>query len=184
MSNDVVDLLFAAARTALERGESFPAQFVIPVGERRWRVAAHDLVATGQNDFGIPPKAFSHGAVGMLVAALGAQECYAAEAVGAGSGPVLVPELDRAGENAFRQAVVVTVFAKDRLEVHVLPCGKDGEGAVRWSEPTVRSTTEPGPLGAALPLWRALNREPTALPPADGLIEDMVDSGFVVVVED
>src|SRR5712664_875128 len=90
-----VEFLFQAATSALENGEASPAQFVIPVGERRWRVTCHDLVATGENDFGIPPKAFSHGAVGMLVASLGARECYAAEAVGPGTTPVAVPAIGR-----------------------------------------------------------------------------------------
>ena len=189
-----VELLFRAARSALEAGEASPAQFVIPVAGRRWRVASHDLVATGENDFGIPPRAFSHGAVGMLVASLGARECYAAEAVGAGTTPVAVPAIapgapqgagfGRADDGGVRQAVVVTVFAQGRLEVHVQPYGRGGEGELRWGEPTVRSTTEPGPLGAALPLWRAVNRDPALLPPPDDLIADMTDSGFVVSVED
>ena len=179
-----VERLFRAARSALEVGEASPAQFVIPVAGRRWRVTSHDLVATGENDFGIPPRAFSHGAVGMLVASLGARECYAAEAVGAGTTPVAVPAIGRADEGGFRQALVVTVFAQGRLEVHVQPYGRGGDGALRWGEPTVRSTTEPGPLGAALPLWRAVTRDPAPLPPADDLIADMIDSGFVVSVED
>src|SRR5205807_760921 len=58
-----VELLFRAARTALENGQVCPAQFVIPVAGRRWRVISHDLVATGENDFGFPPRAFSYGAV-------------------------------------------------------------------------------------------------------------------------
>src|SRR2546421_7909094 len=82
-----VELLFKTAMSALERGEPAPAQFLIPVGERRWRVTCYDLVAAGENDFGIPPKAFSHGAVGMLAASLGARRCYAAEAVGGGGTP-------------------------------------------------------------------------------------------------
>jgi hypothetical protein len=179
-----VELLFQAAKAALEKGEAFPAQFVIPVGERRWRVTSHDLVATGENDFGIPPKAFSHGAVGMLVASLGARRLYAAEAVGGGGPPAAVPALGRADEGALRQALVVTVFAQGRLEVHVQPYGSGDDGAMLWGEPTVRSTTEPGPLGAAMPLWRAVNREPSPLPPPDELVSDMVDSGFVVSVED
>src|ERR1700724_1888086 len=118
-----VELLFQAAQSALEKGEASPAQFVIPVGERRWRVTCHDLVATGENDFGIPPKAFSHGAVGMLVASLGARVCYAAEAVGAGARPSAVPAIGRA-EGAFKQTLVATVFAQGRLEVHVQPYGR------------------------------------------------------------
>jgi hypothetical protein len=179
-----VELLFQAARSALENGEAFPAEFVIPVGSRRWRVTCHDLVASGENDLGIPPKAFSHGAVGMLTAALGAQECYAAEAATLGGPREAVPALDPAAEDAFRQALVVTMFAKDRLEIHVQPYDRQAGGGWRWGEPSVRSATEPGPLGAALPLWRAVNREPTPLPPPDELIEDMRDSGFVVSVED
>jgi hypothetical protein len=179
-----VELLFQAAKAALEKGEAFPAQFVIPVGERRWRVTCHDLVATGENDFGIPPKAFSHGAVGMLVASLGARRCFAAEAVGIGAPPAAVPAIGRADDEAFRQALVVTVFAQGHLEVHVQPYGRSGSGALLWGEPTVRSTTEPGPLGAALPLWRAVNRDPSPLPPPDELVSDMVDSGFVVSIED
>ena len=179
-----VELLFRGARSALENGEASPAQFVIPVAGRRWRVISHDLVATGANDFGIPPRAFSHGAVGMLVASLGARECYAAEAVGPGTTPATLPALARADEGGFRQALVVTVFAQGRLEVHVQPYGRGGDGVLRWGEPTVRSTTEPGPLGAALPLWRAVTRDPAPLPPADDLIADMIDSGFVVSVED
>jgi hypothetical protein len=189
-----VERLLRAARSALEAGEASPAHFVIPVAGRRWRVTSHDLVATGENDFGIPPRAFSHGAVGMLVASLGARECYAAEAVGAGTTPVAVPAIapgapqgagfGRADEGGFRQALVVTVFAQGRLEVHVQPYGRGGDGELRWGEPTVRSTTEPGPLGAALPLWRAVNREPAPLPPPDDLIADMTESGFVVSVED
>jgi hypothetical protein len=191
---DSVELLFQAAKSALEKGEPSPAQFVIPVGEGRWRVTCDDLVAAGENDFGIPPRAFSYGAVGMLVASLGARECYAAEAVGAGTTPVAVPAIapgapqgagfGRPDEGGFRQALVVTVFAQGRLEVHVQPYGRGGDGELRWGEPTVRSTTEPGPLGAALPLWRAVNREPAPLPPPDDLIADMTESGFVVSVED
>jgi hypothetical protein len=179
-----VELLFQAAQSALEKGEASPAQFVIPVGERRWRVTCHDLVATGENDFGIPPKAFSHGAVGMLVASLRARLCYAAEAVDGGARPAAVPAIGRADEGAFRQALVVTVFAEGRLEIHVQPYGRGAEGALLWGERTVRSSTEPGPLGAALPLWRAVNREPSPLPPPDELVSDMVDSGFVVSLED
>jgi hypothetical protein len=184
MSDPEVELLFQTARSALEKGEPSPAQFVIPVGERRWRVACHDLVAAGENDFGIPPRAFSHGAVGMLVASLGARRCYAAEAVDAGAPQATLPAISPADDGAFRQALVVTVFAQGRLEVHVQPYGRDGDGGLLWGEPTVRSTTEPGPLGAALPLWRAVNREPSPLPPPDELVPDMVDSGFVVSVED
>jgi hypothetical protein len=179
-----VELLFQSAMSALEKGEAFPAQFVIPVGERRWRVTSHDLVATGQNDFGIPPKAFSHVAVGMLVASLGARRCYAAEPVGAGAPPSAVPAIGRADEGAYKQALVVTAFAQGRLEVHVQPYGRGDDGALLWGEPRLRSTTEPGPLGAAMPLWRAVNREPSLLPPPDELVSDMVDSGFVVSVED
>jgi hypothetical protein len=186
--------LFRAARSALEAGQAWPAQFVIPVAGRRWRVTSHDLVATGENDFGIPPRAFSYGAVGMLVGSLGARECYAAEAVSAGATPVAVPAIARGApqgagsappdEGGLRQALVVTVFAQGRLEVHVQPYARGGEGELRWGEPGVRSTTEPGPLGAALPLWRAVNRDPAPLPPPDGLIADMTESGFVVSVED
>jgi hypothetical protein len=179
-----VELLFQAAKSALEKGVASPAQFVIPAGERRWRVTCHDLVATGENDFGIPPKAFSHGAVGMLVASLGARRCFAAEAVGAGAPPAAMPAIGPADEGVFRQALVVTVFAQDRLEVHVQPYGRGADGALLWGERTVRLTTEPGPLGAALPLWRAVNREPSPLPPPDELLSDMADSGFVVSVED
>jgi len=188
-----VERLFRAARSALEAGEASPAQFVIPVAGRRWRVTSHDLVATGENEFGIPPRAFSHGAVGMLVASLGARACYAAEAVGTGTTPVAVPAIARgapqgagsapADEGGSRQALVVTVFAQGRLEVHVQPYGRGGDGELRWGEPTVRSTTEPGPLGAALPLWRAVNRDPAPLPPPDDLIADMTESGFVVSVD-
>ena len=184
-SEGEVALLFRAARSALEAGQACPAQFVIPVAGRRWRVISHDLVATGENDFGIPPRAFSHGAVGMLVASLGARRCYAAEAVAAGAPQAALPGgISRADEGAARQALVVTVFAQGRLEVHVQPYGRDGNGGLLWGERTVRSTTEPGPLGAALPLWRAVNREPSPLPPPDELVRDMVDSGFVVSVED
>ena len=179
-----VELLFRAARTALENGQVCPAQFVIPVAGRRWRVISHDLVATGENDFGFPPRAFSYGAVGMLVASLGARECYAAEGSGPGTTPAPLPAIARADEGGFRQALVVTVFAQGRLEVHVQPYGRGGEGELRWGEPTVRSTTEPGPLGTALPLWRAVNRDPAPLPPPGDLIADMTDSGFVVSVED
>lgn len=189
-----VALLFRAARSALEAGQAWPAQFVIPMAGRRWRVISHDLVATGENDFGIPPRAFSYGAVGMLVASLGARACYAAEAVSAGTTPVAVPAIARgtpqgagfapADEGGSRQALVVTVFAQGRLEVHVQPYGRGGNGELRWGEPSVRSTTEPGPLGAALPLWRAVNREPAPVPPPDDLVADMTESGFVVSVED
>ena len=179
-----VALLFRAARSALEAGQAWPAQFVIPVAGRRWRVTSHDLVATGENDFGIPPRAFSYGAVGMLVASLGARACYAAEAVGAGTTPVAVPAIGQPDDGEVRQALVVTVFAQGRLEVHVQPYARGGDGALRWGEPVVRSTTEPGPLGAALPLWRAVNREPAPLPPPDDLVADMTEGGFVVSVED
>ena len=180
-----VERLFQTARSALESGEAAPARFVIPVGGRRWRVTCYDLVAAGENDFGIPPKAFSHGAVGMLAASLGARQCYAAEAVRAGTAPAhAVPAMGLTDEAAFKQALVVTVFAQGRLEVHVQPYGRDGDGGLLWGEPTVRSTTEPGPLGAALPLWRAVNREPAPLPPPDDLVADMIDSGFIVSVED
>ena len=179
-----VTLLFRAARSALERGEASPAQFVIPVGGRRWRVISHDLVATGENDLGIPPRAFSYGAVGLLVASLGARECYAAEGVRPGTTPADLPAIARADEGGFTQALVVTVFARGRLEVHVQPYGSGDDGEPRWGDPTVRSTTEPGPLGAALPLWRAVNRDPAPLPPPDDLVADMIDSGFVVSVED
>jgi hypothetical protein len=157
---------------------------MIPVAGRRWRVTSHDLVATGENDFGIPPRAFSYGAVGMLVASLGARACYAAEAVRAGTTPVAVPAIGRADEGGVRQALVVTVFAQGRVEVHVQPYARGGDGELRWGEPTVRSTTEPGPLGAALPLWRAVNRDPAPLPPPADLIADMTESGFVVSVEE
>jgi hypothetical protein len=180
-----VELLFQAARSALESGEPAPAQFVIPVEGRRWRITCYDLVAAGENDFGIPPKAFSHGAVGMLAAALGARQCYAAEAAEAGAAPAsAVPAIGRSDDGVFKQALVVTVFAQGRLEVHVQPYGRGGDGGLLWGEPTVRSTTEPGPLGAALPLWRAINREPAPLPPPDDLVSDMIDSGFIVSVED
>jgi hypothetical protein len=184
LPNTEVERLFQAARSSLERGEPAPAQFVIPVGERRWRVTCYDLAAAGENDFGIPPKAFSHGAVGMLAASLGARQCYAAEEVSAGGTPAAVPAIGRSDEGAFKQALVVTVFAQGRLEVHVQPYGSSGDGGLLWGEPTVRSTTEPGPLGAALPLWRAVNREPAPLPPPDDLVADMIDSGFIVSVED
>jgi hypothetical protein len=178
VSQEDVDRLFQAARTALEGGLAFPAEFVIPVGDRRWRVVCHDLVASGENDFGIPPKAFSYGAVGMLAAALGAQECSAAEAASGGPAPASL------GDDSLRQALVVTVFARGHLEIHIQPYGRAPDGAWRWGEPTVRSATEPGPLGAALPLWRAVNREPAPLPPPDDLIDDMRDSGFIVSEED
>jgi hypothetical protein len=183
-SEGEVARLFRAARSALEAGQACPAQFVIPVAGRRWRVTSHDLVATGENDFGIPPRAFSYGAVGMLVASLGARACYAAEAVGAGTTPVAVPAIGQPDDGEVRQALVVTVFAQGRLEVHVQPYARGGDGALRWGEPVVRSTTEPGPLGAALPLWRAVNREPAPLPPPDDLVADMTEGGFVVSVED
>lgn len=182
MSQADVDLLFQRARSALESGEDFPAEFLIPVGEGRWRVISHDLVASGENDFGIPPKTFAHAAVGMLVAALAARECYSAEAVEAPR-PAR-PALDPMGGNAFQQALVVTRFAKGRLEVHVQPYGRSASGEWLWGEPTVRTRTEPGPLGAALPLWRAVNREPSPLPPPEELIGDMVDSGFEVSLEE
>jgi hypothetical protein len=92
--------------------------------------------------------------------------------------------MSRGDEGAFRQALVVTVFAQGRLEVHVQPYGRDGNRGLLWGERTVRSTTEPGPLGAALPLWRAVNREPSPLPPPDELVSDMVDSGFVVSLDE
>ena len=79
--------------------------------------------------------------------------------------------------------MVVTVFGRGRLEVHVQPYGRDDDGRVLWGPPTAASATEPGALGAAVPLWRAANREPAPLPPPEELIEDMVESGFAVFVE-
>lgn len=183
MSDAEVDRLLREARAALEGGDPAPAAFVIPVGARRWRVVCHDLVVAGENDFGIPPKAFAHGAVGMLAAALGASECYAAEAASAGPAMAL-PAVDPVpGEGVLRQALVVTLFRKNHLEVHIQPYERVARGGWRWGEVTVRTRTEPGPLGAALPLWRAVSREPAPLPPPDDLIEEMRDGGFIITEE-
>ena len=65
--------------------------------------------------------------------------------------------------------------------MHPYTTGADGQ--VFWGEPAITSTRQPGALGAALPLWRAVNRERSPMPPPDQLIEDMMDSGFTVTVE-
>ena len=172
MGDREVEVLLQAARSALEAGEAFGTQFLIPDVDRRWRIICHDLEAVGQNDLGIPPKVFAHGAVGTLVGALDAQECYVAE----------VALLAASAATDSSRGVVVTVFGKGRLDVHVHPY-TPSDDRITWGEPTLTSTGQPGPLGAAVPLWRAVNRERSPMPPAEGLIEDMVDSGFVVIVE-
>jgi len=172
MGEREVEVLLQAARSALETGEAFGTQFLIPDVDRRWRIICHDLEAVGQNDLGIPPKVFAYGAVGTLLGALGAQECYVAE----------VAQLAAPATRAPSWAVIVTVFGRGRLDVHVHPY-TPSDGCITWGEPALTSTEQPGPLGAAVPLWRAVNRERSPMPPADGLIEDMVDSGFVVIVE-
>ena len=175
MAAPEVDFLFQQARSAIEAGLPVLAEFLIPVGSRRGRVQARDLAAAGQNDLGIPPRAFAYGAVGMLLGALGGSTAYAMEAPGGALPPDLAPAAD--GPPVARQGVVVTVFARASLQVHVLPFSRDASGAVIWGEPLVRSTADPKALGAAVPLWRAVNREPTTLPPPGGLIDDMTDSG-------
>jgi hypothetical protein len=161
-----VEILLQAAQAAIEGGEALGTQFLIPDGDRRWRVVCHDLDAVGQNDLGIPPKVFAHGAVGALLQALDAHECYVAEAAS-------LPT----------PAVVVTAFRTGRLEVGVHPYATGAGGQVSWGEPALTSTRQPGALGAALPLWRAVNRQRSPMPPPDQLIEDMVDSGFMVMLE-
>ena len=184
--DSAVDLLLQAARAAIEGGERFPVQFLIPTNGRRWRIICHDLVAAGENDLGIPPKAFAYGAVGMLAASMGARLCYVAETatVATAAGPTPAPAPAPGEDPGSRQAVVVTVFAQGRLDIHMQPYGRDDDGTIVWAEPTQASTPEPGPLGSAVPLWRAVNREPAPLPPPEGLIEDMTDSGFIIVAED
>lgn len=181
MAAPEVEFLFQQARAAIESGQPVPAEFLIPVGPRRWRVQAQDLAKAGQNDLGIPPRAFAYGAVGMLLGSLGGSVAYAMEAPGGSLPPDLAPAV--AGEQAGRQGVVVTVFARASLQVHMLPFSRDPSGAVAWGEPLMRSTGDPKALGAAVPLWRAVNREPTTLPPPGGLIDDMIDSGFSVIAE-
>lgn len=161
-----VEVLLQSAKAALEGGDGPGTQFLIPYGDRRWRVDCHDLDAVGQNDLGIPPKVFAHGAVGTLLQALDAHECYVAEAT-------TVPT----------PAVVVTAFRLGSLEVSVHPYTTGADGQVSWGEPTLTSTRQPGALGAALPIWRAVNRERLPMPPPDQLIEDMMDSGFTVKLE-
>ncbi|GAC1361732.1 MAG: hypothetical protein NVSMB32_01130 [Actinomycetota bacterium] len=183
MADAEVDFLIQAAASAIERGEPVPAHFLIPLERRRWRVLARDLVAVGENDLGIPPRAFAYGAVGMLLGSVGATRVYAMEAPGELAPPelVLAQPSDQA---ASRQAVVVTVFAKGLLEVHVQPFGRDGAGTIVWGERTVRTSEEPRARGAAGPLWRAVTREPGHLPPPAGLVEDRIDSGFSVFLEE
>lgn len=168
-ADEEVARLLAAGRSALEAGEPSPATFVIPAGGRRWRVLSYDLATSGENEYGIPPLAFAHGAVGMLVASLGATRCYAAEPVRPG------------GRD---QALVVTVFDPGRLAVHVQPFTRSGGGGLTWGSVAMRAAAEPSHLGAALPLWRAVNREPGPLPAPEGLIDDMVESGFDITVEE
>jgi hypothetical protein len=166
MGDREVEILLHSAKAALEGSEVPGAQFLIPDGDRRWHIFCSDLDAVGQNDLGIPPKVFAHGAVGTLLQALGAHECYVAEAV---TRPT--------------PAVVVTAFKPGRLEVGVHPYTTAASGQISWGEPALTSTEQPGSLGSALPLWRAVNRERSPMPPPDQLIEDMVDSGFVVMLE-
>jgi hypothetical protein len=166
---ELVEELFQAARVSIDGGEPFPTQFVIPDGQRTWRVVCPDLAAAGENDFGIPPKVFAHGVVGTLVASLGAQKCYEAEDLSVGS--------------TGNRAVVVTVFGRGRLSVNMQPYEADPEGGVVWGERILESSNEPGRLGASLPLWRALNREPGPMPQAEALLEDMTESGFFISVE-
>jgi hypothetical protein len=171
--------LLEAARAAVERGQPVRAQFLIPSAGGLWRVSCEDLVAAGENDLGIPPRAFAYGAVGMLAAALGAQRCVATEPGMAAPppGPALATGPSAAGP---RRGVVVTVFARGLLEVTVLPYAVADDGAFTWGEPSTRSTADPGPLGSTIPLWRAVNREPAPLPPPAQLLDDMADSGFVI----
>lgn len=176
-----VEYLFQRARSAIEAGDPVLAEFLIPVGPRRWRVLAQDLAVAGRNELGIPPRAFAYGAVGMLLGSLGGSVAYAMEAPGGSLPPDLAPA--DPGAIGPRQGVVVTVFARGSLQVHVLPFSRDPSGAVTWGEPVVRTTGDPKALGAAVPLWRAVNREPTTLPPPGGLIDDMIDSGFTVIAE-
>lgn len=166
-----VEALLGAGRSAVERGEPVPARFLIPTDRGPWQVSCPDLLLAGENDFGIPPRAFAYGAVGMLVAALGAERCMATE-------PAMAAPAPAGGRPP--QAIVVTTFARGRLEVAVQPFQRHEEGSVAWGMPSVRSTGEPGPLGHAIPLWRAVNREPSPLPSPDGLIEDMTASGFCI----
>lgn len=189
MPDAQVEFLFQSARAAIEAGVPVPAQFLIPVGARRWRVLAQDLVAVGENDLGIPPRAFAYGAVGMLVGSLGGTVAYAMEAPGAPPRDLAMVQLTAMVGPAVpaptpKMAVVVTVFGRGRLQVHVLAFSRRDDGTVVWGAPTVRATDDPTALGAAIPLWRAVNREPVRLPPPEGLIEDMTDSGFTVFVED
>lgn len=206
-----VDALLRAGRASIEAGEATPARFVIPTGAGRYRLTCADLQAAGQNDLGIPPRAFAYAAVGMLLASLGGQRCYVSEPAISAAAPKGSPP-DTAGQDPSGQdpggprgpggpgdaahdaagrdapgpsqpAVVVSVFGKGLLEAHVQRSARNRDGRLLWEKPALRSTAEPGALGSALPLWRAVNREPSPLPPPEQLIEDMRESGFVIEVE-
>jgi hypothetical protein len=191
MTDPEVAALLQAVRAAIDAGETLAARFVIPTVAGTYRVACADLQAAGENDLGIPPRAFAYGAVGMLLAALGGQRCYVTEPAMSAAPPRPLHDPDALSPDAVRQgagpapqaAAVVSVFAKGLLEVHAQPYVRDHDGQLVWGEPALRSTTEPGGLGSAVPLWRAVNRDPSPLPPPDQLIEDMRDSGFVIEVE-
>ncbi|HEU5002285.1 MAG TPA: hypothetical protein VFW71_05840 [Actinomycetota bacterium] len=171
MSDAEIAAVLREVTPALARGSLPPAVFVIPAGSRRWTAACADLVAAGDNDLGIPPRAFAYAAIGMLAAALGAEACWVADPA-MSAGPERTPD-----------AVVVTCFARGRLEVHVHPYVRAAGGDLRWGEPSVQASGDPGGLGMTLPLWRAMNREPAPLPPAGQLLEDLADSGFVLSVD-
>ena len=170
MSGAEIERVLREVTPALVRGDLPPAVFVIPAGSRRWVAVCADLVAAGDNDLGIAPRAFAYAAVGMLAATLGAGACWVADpAMSAGPRPAA--------------AAVITCFARGRLEVHVHPYERHA-GGLRWGEPWVRATADPGGLGMTLPLWRAMNREPAPLPASQQLLKDLGDSGFVVSVEE
>lgn len=163
----LVDELLAAARAAVDQGRPPPTTFLIPTPAGLWRVSCAGAAAAGANDLGIPPRAFAYGAVGLLVASLGSDRCVAFD-------PSMAPPGERSGALP-GAAIVVTEFRRGSLGVTIqerVPAG--------WGEPATRMTDQPGPLGPAIPLWRAVNREPGPLPPIDVLLDDMTDSGFTV----
>ena len=180
MSDPAVEALLESARAGIERGEPYPAEFIIPTAPGWWRLHCADLVAAGDNDLGIPPRAFAYGAVGMLVASLGASACYAMEPAMSAAPRTLSMAGQSAGASPAQHALVVSAFRRGRLEVYVQSYLAQDDGTLAWAEPVVRSTTEPTNLGSVVPLWRAVNREPSPLPPPEQLIDDMTDSGFVI----
>lgn len=163
---------------ALTRGDLPPAVFVLPAGARRYKAVCPDLIAAGDNDLGIPPRAFAYAAIGMLAATLGAAECWVADpAISSATAPPMGPK-GPAG------TLVVSCFARGRLEVHTVGYAVGEDGTIDWAEVRVRSTGEPGGLGLTLPLWRAMNREPAPLPPSEDLLSELLESGFAVTVEE